>query len=82
MNYKRLMETDKLWKNTRIYIIKIKTDYKEIIVINLLLSNQWLLESQIFYQQLREAGAVVLDKEYVDTTIAGQGIRIGGDCGM
>lgn len=31
-----------------------------------------------FYQELREAGAVVLDKEYVDTTINGQEVRIGG----
>lgn len=38
-------------------------------------------KDQIFYRQLREAGAVVLDKEYVDTTIAGQEVRIGGAYG-
>lgn len=38
-------------------------------------------KDQTFYQQLREAGAVVLDKEYVDTTIAGQEVRIGGAYG-
>lgn len=35
-------------------------------------------KDQTFYQQLRETGAVVLDKEYVDTIIAGQEVRIGG----
>lgn len=35
-------------------------------------------KNQAFYRQLREAGAVVLDEEYVDTTIGGQEIRIGG----
>lgn len=32
-------------------------------------------------EQLEAAGAVVLEKEYVDTKIAGQEVRIGGACG-
>lgn len=38
-------------------------------------------KDQTFFQQLRDSGAVVLDKEYVDTTINGQKVRIGGVCG-
>ena len=35
-------------------------------------------KDRTFYQHLREAGAIIFNKEYVDTTIAGQEVRIGG----
>lgn len=31
-----------------------------------------------FYEKLQQAGAVVLDKDYTDTVIAGQEVRVGG----